>query len=324
MPRDSDSSIITLDGSGAVRKWPPRSKSASILHPADGFTTAAVEFLNTNQPHDLPRALISCHEGLFEYDFSTQSSRKIQDGSEGTSSLHLLSPGVAIIGHTDQSASLIRYPTEENGFPEYTITTLPRHSHPMITASPDGQWIAGCWNKNDYAWILRFDDFEEVVELPAHNSRAVILAPKTNQIFWNDGLTLCQRPLALEGKIKRLTSFPQVIIYLAISHDEKLMAIGSSMREVYLWDVETNSQRGPALLLQDTVAGIAFTNDERSLMTIDQAGNLCFWNIETGQLTIQVKMESIGGVIHNVSFSKDRRFICLRSDKRSILVRQLY
>ncbi len=102
--------------------------------------------------------------------------------------------------------------------------------------------------------------------------------------------------LAQEPSMMKVTS-------LAISPDNKALAVGTDVGSVTLWDVETGKRLAQFKGHTTTVAGLAFTPDGKTLATGGRDRTLRLWDVLTGQE--RASFASPNAQIGEVQFSPD-------------------
>ncbi len=80
---------------------------------------------------------------------------------------------------------------------------------------------------------------------------------------------------------------------LAFSHDSKMLASGGFANAIIqLWDVETGNKRSQFTLSRptDSIDALAFSDDTKTLISLDMVGKFTHWNIETSSMTYSSSM----------------------------------
>jgi WD40 repeat protein len=118
-------------------------------------------------------------------------------------------------------------------------------------------------------------------------------------------------------------TFRDVPAQLALSADERTLAVGLTDREAHLWDWQTNTAIGPVLMHPSGIRAMTFSPFGRSLLTVDERGTLRSWNITTGELMLEKNFESTATLAF-VKFSRDARYLGLQYNIGTLQVVRLY
>ena len=151
--------------------------------------------------------------------------------------------------------------------------------------SPDGNWLASGLEDRRQVRVAPVDAPGQAVDLGGFSSWIKSVE------FTADGLELVVVCLddtihiagVPDGLNRRSVGFPDAgVERVALSGRERLLAAASRAGVVRLWDTVTGGFRFDALMPAGTATAVAFSVDDRWLITGTSAGQVCFWNTKNG------------------------------------------
>lgn len=90
---------------------------------------------------------------------------------------------------------------------------------------------------------------------------------------------------------------------LTFSHAGYDLLVGGRTGQVEVWDAKSGQRKITTLGHSGTVAGVAFSHDDRTMASVSTDKTACLWDAKTGSK--QLELEGHSGGIYSVAFSTD-------------------
>ncbi len=310
--------ILSADDKGTLRRWhsapvthtehrgPEKSKSVQFDIIPDGDLEGWPEVVSINRTQ--------------VFSLPTDTGQRQLINYHGPSPLH-----VSVVGEQQLLIGSDQRPAQLFDVVSGTTTNLPVHGSGSAKRSSDWRWICGVEPKLGYTWLLDATNQTLPERLSAHHAHAITVATEYDRVFWSDGNALVSRRLVSTDAPRHHATFSRVPNFLELSHDQQLIAVGLSDREVHLWDWQQDQRSGPVLMHHGRLHALAFSQGGRTLMTLDDAGVLRFWNVKTAQLMLEKPVQStLSGDITYARFSPNGRFLVLLYNRQHFVTLRLY
>lgn len=315
--RSDGGEIVTIDATGALRQWSKRAKTYRKLSPRDGVTVRGFGFYDQPEDADWPTIAVGSDEGLYLFHGDDAPRRRLGDYRWGLANLLPIDSQRLLIAPEGESAVI--YQIDEDCGEE-----LNQCASPLTGVAANRRWLVGTDRDASRVWLLDPSRPAPPTFLPAHHPSSSIVATRSQRVFWNDGFHLMSRGLHDQRTPStHCTTFTEIPAQMALSADQRLLAVGLSDREVHLWDWQQNERYGSVLMHPCGIHALAFSAFGHTLLTVDAEATLRCWNLATGELTYS---ESFGGprTLAIAKFSPDTRFLGLQFTDCSLRIARLY
>lgn len=310
--------ILSTDDTGALRKWHSAPLMQAEHRGPEKSKSLQFDFIPGSENEGWPE-LVSINRTQV-FSLPTDTGQRQPLGYQGPPPLHVsaVAKQQLLIGNAQPPAQLL-------DFVSGTTTNLSVHGSGIAKRSNDLRWLCGVEPKLGYAWLLDAADQTLPERLPAHHAHAITVASEFDRVFWNDDNALVSRRLVSTDAPRHHATFSRVPKFLELSYDQRLIAVGLTDREVHLWDWQRDQRSGPVLMHHGRLHALAFSQGGRTLMTLDDAAVLRFWNIKTAQLMLEKPIRSaLSGDITYARFSPDARFLVLLYNRQHFVTLRLY
>lgn len=311
-----DGTVLTLGVSGLLHAWPPPVPTRWRIDDEDQIKVHAFDFYDLHDGNIGPTLTIGSDQGLLLYRTENDTWTSLSSFSYEPANLIALSRerfAIATVNHPVQIIAA-------DGNP---LQTFSERGYPQLSVSADGQWLMGTDRDDSTVWFRRADGTGPVNRLQSQTPLSIAIAANRDRVFWNDDLNLMSRSLRGNEPPVCCATFRDVPAQLALSADERTLAVGLTDREAHLWDWQTNTAIGPVLMHPSGIRAMTFSPFGRSLLTVDERGTLRSWNITTGELMLEKNFESTATLAF-VKFSRDARYLGLQYNIGTLQVVRLY
>ena len=171
-----------------------------------------------------------------------------------------------------------------------------------IYFSPDSRTaVAGSWPDSIRAWDVRSGN---IVKDKTGLTGAFLLNSSLYAVIDEDNRTVAIWNLAAESQVQLFKDLDPS--NLAVSHDAKQLAVSSEeARTVAIWNLSKGERTH---LLQDgagAAAKLAFSPDDRTLVSSNYDNDIRMWNTQTGELIAKVGEPT--GAMFGAAFTPDGR-----------------
>ncbi len=310
--------ILSADAEGALRKWHSAPLVRTEHRGPSKSKSIQFDFISGGDLESWP-ALVSVNRTQV-FSLATQTGQRQAIAYDGPPAMYVstIAKNQLLIGSSQPPAQLLDLTSG-------TVSEVPVHASDSVNRSDDGAWLCGVEPKGGHAWLLDAVGLAAPLHLPAHHSQSIAVAPEHGRVFWNDGNALMSRLIATADAPQHHVTFSRVPKFLELSNDQWLIAVGLTDREVHLWDWQQDRRIGPVLMHSGRLQAMAFSQGGRTLMTLDEAAVLRFWNVKTSQLMLEKQLEfELSGDITQARFSPDGRFLVTLYDRQNFNTLRLY
>jgi|GEM_PF-1240763 len=310
--------ILSADAEGMLRKWHPAALDRTEYPGPAKSKSLQFDFIPDSDIEDWPQLVSINRKQVFSLPARTGQRETITYQGPLPVSVSAVGKHQLLIGSNQSPAQLLDLASG-------TTSDIPVHGSGPVNRSVDGRWLCGVELLLHYAWLLDTTKSAAPERLPAHHAHAITVATEHGRVFWNDGNALMSRLIASADAPQQHANFSRIPKFLELSHDQRLIAIGLSDREVHLWDWQHDRRVGPVLMHHGELHAMAFSAGGRTLMTLDQAAVLRFWNVRTGKLVLEQQVHTgLPGNITQARFSPDGRFLVILYNRQHFATLRLY
>ncbi|MRS02221.1 WD40 repeat domain-containing protein, partial [bacterium] len=228
---------------------------------------------------------------ITEWDLSSEPRipKQITDGTGYIYSLAISQDGRFLAGGGNGIINiwdLSTNPPQQFSLPGHTdtdgkqtpVTSLAFHSEDVLVSGSRGELLF---------WDLV--ENKQPIALPVRENgairdfvKSIVFSPKETKFAaaWTRG-DIILVDMTNKNKSRRLIGHTGPVTSLYFSHDEKLLASGSTDNTVRLWDLERGQPLGrPFIRHKEAVTSVAFSADDKKLITTGNDGIIMSWDLD--------------------------------------------